>query len=278
MCLKVMIDIEFFRDKKLIIYGTGYVARMFYKALKLHGLKANIQCYAVSCAVEEVEIFDGVPVYSICDIVIDTNAVICIAVHEANKNEIEDMVKKFTTRYIWVYPYIYEFLLGKPLQKKAVVHVENLLNCYKEDLRLAVRLAAIEYHDNKNNYGAQYYVNAQMIHCGKDTSNKRLKQFMALVDGWKDYGYNRNFPITINSNGEVIDGDHRVSMAVYTGQKTICSDVYPSTIPVQEIHGNEAMMQRRTLMENGFTLKDIEILESIQWRYINDYGRRQTIN
>ncbi len=274
MCLRAMVDVEYFRNNKLIIYGTGYVAHMFYKALKVHNLQANVLCCVTTYPPEKNEVFEGIPVYGIQDINTNTNVLICIAVHESIRTEIENVLKKITDRYIWIYPCLYELLLGKPAQRNTIIRVERLLEGYKEDLRLAIRLAAIEQHDGKNDCGQQYYINAQMIHCEKNTADKRWKRFMALVDEWKRSGYNKQFSITVNTSYEVIDGDHRVSMAVYTGQQAIYGNIYKSELSPQEIHENGAMMSEYILMQNGFTRRDIEILKGIQRRYMSAYERK----
>lgn len=270
--MRAMGNPEAFRNKKIIIYGTGYVAHMFHRVLRMYHLQDNIQCCVTTSNSGEKVFFEGIPVYGIHGVCMDEQTVVCLAVHESVKDEIEHTVKKMTSQYVWVYPRLYEWMLGEPLHRNVEISVGRLLEGYRKDLRLAVRLAAIEQHEGKNGYGFRYYINAQMLHCGIDTAGMRLEQFKGLLEDWKQFGYRRQFPVTVNSSYEVIDGDHRMAVAAYLGQESICCDIYPDRLTVQEIHENGAMMSGETLARHGFTKKDLDILEGIQRRYMDTYG------
>lgn len=264
--------LENLERKAIIIYGTGHVARKFYRALGKYHLQSQVQCFVRTEAVRSGERFEGVPVYCFKNISIESDTLVCLAVHESIRDEIEDTVKKVTGQYIWIYPYLYELMLGKPEQRDVEVAVSKLLKGFQEDLRLGVRLAAIEQQDKKNDYGFDYYVRAQMLHCDQETARHRLGQLLRLIVRWKKEGYERTHVLTLNRNYGVIDGNHRLAMAVYMGQERMFADIYPTNLSVEDIHGREPMLSKELLLERGFTPEAVRKLEKIQERYVNAYG------
>lgn len=270
--MKSSIIWENFEGKKIIIYGTGHVAHMFYKALLEHGLKDKIQCFVRSGSVQRDEMFEEIPVRCVDDFSIEENTLICLAVHESIRDEIQEIIAPITNQYLWIYPYLYELMLGEPEQRAVEVNIAQLLEGCQNDLRLAIRLAAIEQQDGMNTYGSDYYIKAQMLHCSKDTATKRLKQFVELISEWKRFGYKKESPIIINRDYDVIDGIHRLAMAVYMGQKTIFGDIYTAALSAEDIHGPEVMLsEEELLLSHGFAQHEIQRLAAIQERYLRTY-------
>lgn len=264
--------LETLKEKKIIIYGTGHVARKFYKALRAQGLQEQFRYFVRTCDVSDDELFEGIQVRCFEEAELDEDTIICLAVHESIRNEIEETVRIRTRQYIWIYPFLYELMFGKPEQKCVEVPIAVLLDDFQKDLRLGVRLAAIEAQDGTAPYGSDYYVRAQQIHCSKETAVQRLKQFQRLINEWKQTGCRKDCLLTFNRNYGVIDGNHRLAMAIYTGQETICGDIYPTDLSVEDIHGCEPMLTKGLLMQYGFLEGEIKKLEKIQNKYLQRYG------
>lgn len=269
--------LEQLNGKKIIIYGTGHVARKFYRALLNHGFQKQISYFVRSRDVNEDELFEGIQVRCFKDADLEENTVICLAVHESIRDEIEKTVQEKTGQYIWIYPFLYRLMFGEPEQESVEVPVSMLLKGFDQDLRLGVRLAAIEAQDGISPYGSDYYVRAQQMHCSRDTAVQRLKQFQKLIDEWKQTGCRKGSLLTFNRNYGVIDGNHRLAMAIYTGQETICGDVYPTDLSVRDIHGCEPMLTKELLMQYGFSESELQRLEDTQRRYLQRYehGNRE---
>jgi hypothetical protein len=264
--------IEVLKKKRIVIYGTGHVGHKFYKVLKQNGLEKQIVCFARTGDVQAGETLDGTEVHCFEEIPVGENMLVCLAVHESLRDEIEEIVRQKTKEYVWIYPHLYDLMLGMPKEKGVELAVETLLRGFRKDLRLGVRLAAIEQQDGINDFGFDCYIRAQMLHCSEATAAKRLKQFMEMIERWKQSGYDRSGRIAVTRRLEVIDGNHRLAMAVYTGQRSIYGDIYPTELSFQDIHGCEPMQTKDFLLEHGFTSEDVQKLERIQKRYVDAYG------
>lgn len=259
-------------EKEIIIYGTGYVGRKFFRLLQRKGLEHRVKCFAITGYPEKGAVVEGIPVYSINDVLLCRNTLVCLAVHESLREELEQVVRQRTEQYLWIYPYLYELMFGIPEQRNVEVSVARLLDGFREDLRLGIRLAAIEAQMGQNTYGFDRYIRAQMLYCRKETAEKRLQQFVQLIEEWRRSGYHRDSVISLNRRADVLDGCHRLSMAVYMGQEKICADIYPTILSAKEFHGCEVIMPQGILAGNGFTDKEIEELEKIQERYTSLYS------
>ncbi len=264
--------LECLAGKKLVVYGTGHVAHKFHKALQAHHLQENIRCFVRTADVEDGERFEGIRVCRWKDVPVGEDTLVCLAVHESLRDEIEKLVRPITRQYVWIYPYLYGLMLGEAERENVELEICRLLKGYRNDLRLGVRMAAIEQWEGRNTHGFDDYIRAQMLHCGRETAGKRLEQFLGLMDGWRRFGYEKNHPISVNKKEEVIDGNHRLAMAVYVGQTVIYGNIYPTELSAESIHGREAMLPADLLAGHGFSDMEIQVLEGIQRRYMDTYG------
>lgn len=262
---------ESLKGKKIVIYGTGHVARKFYRAMADHGMHGQVQYFVRTRDVEDGELFEGLHVRRFDEACPEDDILVCLAVHESLRDEIEQTVRKKTGNYIWIYPYLYELMLGEPEKKNVALRVRTLFGGFRDDLRLGIRLAAIEQQEGINDFGFDYYVRAQMLHCSRDTAQHRLRQFQNLITEWNRTGYHNDSLLTVNRNYGVIDGNHRLAMAVYTGLETIYGDVYPTDLSVEDIHGREPMLSKGFLLQHGFSRDETERAEEIQKRYLTAY-------
>jgi len=266
-------NFEDFKGKELVIYGAGHVGKKFYRVLRMHGLGEQAVCFAVTEPVEGKPMIEGLPVKCVHDIFIRSNTLVCLAVHETIRDEVEKAIKPITEQYIWIYPYLYDLMFGEPEQTDKEIDISEILKTCRKDARLAIRLAAIEQHDGKNSFGYDYYKRAQMMHCAEHTAGQRLQQFKRLMADWKKHGYRREYPLSLNRRYEVIDGNHRLALAVYYRQNRILCSIYPTEMPLTEIHGPEPVMPTAVLMRHGFTGEEIEKLNELQKRYMDVYGK-----
>lgn len=255
--------LDIFTNNKIIIYGNGHVGRKFYKALKMHHIEKNILCFAVSYQKENQAEINGIPVREIEKINEKEIAIICIAVHEVLKDEIINVLeKKGIKKYIWIYPFLYELLLGKPVGRNVSIELPEILKTCVNDYRFAVRHMAIEQYFGKNTIGYDMYIRAEALHCNRDTSEKRLQNFCKLIHCCEQFGYNKNSTIQINTDYEIIDGNHRVTIARYFGEDNVVCNIFPASNSVGELHGLNAMLTENVLLEGGFSKTEIGIMNN----------------
>ena len=176
-------DIEDLKKYQIVIYGTGYIADKFYKVLQMNHIEQNLVCF-VKSRVAKGESKYNFCVKSIQELAIESNTLVCIAVHESNLEEIVENVKQRTNQYLWIYPFLYRWLLGGIKEKGKSIEIRSLINTCKKDLRMAIRLAAIECYYGENDFGYDVYLRAEGIHCSRETARKRLSGFEKLINSW----------------------------------------------------------------------------------------------
>lgn len=257
------------KEKEIVIYGTGHVGHKFLGILRRYGLEHQICCFAMTQRPSIGFTIEGIPVYAIRDIPIDKNTVVCLAVHDSLREELEREVRRVTEQYVWIYPDLYGWIMGQAEQTKVWIEIAALLQNYRKDFRLAVRLAAIEQQEGKNSFGFDYYIRAQMLHCDVHTARKRLERFRKLIIDWNGLDIQNIPPLSLNQKKEVIDGNHRLALAVYHRQKRILCDIYTTELSAEEIHGPEAMLIKETLQSQGtFSPEETWALGKIQKQYM----------
>lgn len=256
--------LKLIEGENIVVYGAGHIGRKFLKALQIYHYDTRIRCFIVTAPMKSEKVIEGIPVKSIKWLAGHKDIPVCIAVHETLRHDIVVALENIgVSRYIWIYPYLYELLLGRPVGKNVKVNVDDLVEGCEDDYRLAIRYAAIEQYLNKNEIGFDMYKRAQALHSSPETATERLDAFCRLIESWKENGYDRRSRIAINTDYEIIDGNHRVALAKYFGQKQIQCDMYEKHITVTELHGENAMLTERVLRKNGFNDKEMAYLEKM---------------
>ena len=246
--------------KEFVIYGTGHVAQKFLKVIQKEHLDKNLKCFAVSFG--EKEPIEGIAVKNIREI--EKDSLVCIAVHNSLLNEMTGTLQDVgIDHYVWIYPYLYELLLGEPIKTDVKIKVDDIIRTCGDDYRIAIRCAAIDHYCGKNTNGFDWYMKSQALHCSMKTAEERLRRFCKLISDWQRLGYDESKRILINDNYEIIDGNHRVALAWYYGQEEIKCEIFGGNISACEVHGENAMLTKRILLQNGFSLQEIQELDKI---------------
>lgn len=220
--------IKLIHNKKVYIYGTGFVGKRFYHALQEQALEKNVISFVVTNKSEQR--CCGLKVQSLSDITSafrhDTDLV-CIATHESiSKIIIDSLIKSNIKGYVWIYPFLHELLFGKPIFKNVEISVKDLLSSYEGDYAIPVRVLAIEQFYGKNDNGYEIYKKGMSLHCEETTANRRLSQFVELIKRWEREGYDSKSHIKITEKGKIFDGAHRLALAYYHGFEKVYCDVF----------------------------------------------------
>jgi ParB-like nuclease domain len=62
-------------------------------------------------------------------------------------------------------------------------------------------------------------VNLRALRFRNDNRDTNLSALRKLIASFNQFGYMRQFPIIVNSNNEIIDGQHRFKLAILTGER-----------------------------------------------------------
>lgn len=256
--------LEQIAQRNIVIYGAGHIAGKFLKALKLHHYDENVLCFVVTSPEQGLAMMEGIPVRTVEWLAEHKDALICIAVHEALRYDIAAVLRNIgVSEYIWIYPYLYELLLGKPVGTNREIDLDEIIRTCEDDYRLAIRYAVIEQYFGKNKVGYDLYRRAQALHSSRETAEERLISFCSLIGKWQKNGYDGKSRIAINTDYEIIDGNHRVALAKYYDQPQIMCDIYEKYMDVTELHGENAMLTGRVLREGGFDDMEMDYLDQI---------------
>lgn len=258
--------IKIINENEVAIYGAGYAAKNFYTALKIRNMDKQVRCFIVTEPEKAQGLIEGIPVRSVKDIVEEKNIYICIAVHEAIRDEIEFILGKFSiNKYIWVHPFIMELALGDPLEYHKHIEVKKIVQCQPYDnYAFAVRYLAIENYYNKNDKGYDIYLKAMNLQCEVETAKKRLESFVNLIKDWDEHGYQPKQDILIDESSRLIDGTHRLSLAVYHRMELIDCTIFPVSDYYSKMVKENHFLTMDTLKRNQFSSYEVGELEKAQ--------------
>lgn len=257
--------IDCLNKHKIVIYGVGYVATRFFDSLKSHGISQNVSCFVTTEGSDQN--IEGKEILSIKDFENTDDALICIAVHESLRDEIIGVLEeKGLYNYIWIYPFQYELMLGIPIKRNIKVPLKWIVqNCFN-DYRMAIRYLAIDHYYKKNDFGYDIYIQLEGLHCSEKTARVRLEKFIELIKKWEHNGYDEQKHISVFENYEIIDGNHRVSVASYFGQSYIMCNVFPGKKSLSEIHSQDMMLTKQIMVETGIQNEIVALLDRTNHR------------
>lgn len=106
--------------------------------------------------------------------------------------------------------------------KKAELSVADIIfnnSSHGELLRcdIIVRYLAVEEYYGKNDYGFSMYEKMQAARLDDDRAKSAVRKFKELIRSYDENGYDKNSRIILDRNLELIDGSHRLALALYHG-------------------------------------------------------------
>lgn len=115
-----------------------------------------------------------------------------------------------------------------------------------------VRYLAIENYFGKNDYGFKLYRKMQGLRGGSEYPDIAEKKFRKLIASFEEQGYNNNSEIVCDKNLKLLDGSHRLALALYFG------------IPTLSVHMKEESHQveysEKWFIGVGFTQEERELI------------------
>lgn len=253
--------IELLEKRRIVVYGSGYIATVFFESLKKHGLEKNIACFVVSdIALNADRTFEGFEIRQISEINVTEDMIVCIAVHESFVGEIESVLKQNeVANYVWIYPFLFDLYYGNPVMSGEWIAMEQLLPKDEERYALTVRWAAVADYYGKCPNGFMWYKRAMTSLHNAPAAEARIKIFKHLIHTWGENGYDGEHEIAVNEDYEVLDGEHRMAVALYHGEKMIKCRIYRG----KNINSEKSFMKRKMLEESGFDEAEVKVLDDI---------------
>ncbi len=245
--------IDILNRNQIVVYGVGYIAKRFYNALKHYNLERNVICFITSSG--EGEEIDGVPVERYSHDTLNKDALVCVAVHDSIKDPIIDKLKTDGIYYVWIYPFIFEMEYGKP--RRVERDVDLLWSSFPDEYSLAVRWLVIDQINKQAKTGDELYIKIYGALSSNETAMKRLESFYQLIHDFSINGYNDLHPVSINLNGEILDGIHRVALSKYFAVSRIMCKEYSTYKTPKEEHGQ--LVLDKEILSRRCKLRDSEI-------------------
>ncbi len=168
-------------------------------------------------------------------------------------NIVNKIIQKFKRIIVKFFNKAYSILFTKHI-KCEVRELFFQHNSERDFLRydMIVRLLAVEDYFNKNNFGFDFYKRMQANRVSKEWVDESVERFKNLIDSYQKDGYDETSEIELDNNLNLIDGSHRMALALYNEEGFISCKVRPFKLEVN--YGIE------WFIVNGFTQEEIMIL------------------
>ena len=119
---------------------------------------------------------------------------------------------------------------------------------------MIVRLLAVENYFGKNDYGFDFYRRMQASRKSEGWVGPAEERFRNLIKSYDEKGYDSKSKIILDKNLHLVDGSHRMAMAMYYNQPRISASIHRQACNI--FYGIE------WFRINGFTDKECNILRS----------------
>lgn len=127
---------------------------------------------------------------------------------------------------------------------------------------MIVRLLAVEEYYGKNNYGFDLYLRMQGVRSACKKAQKGAERFKSLIESYEKNGYDHNSRIELDKNLHLIDGSHRLALAMYHNIPVITAKVRSYSLDVY--------YSIEWFKVNDFTDEECDILKA---KYIELYNK-----
>ena len=243
---------------------------MFYRALELNGLESGVEGCIVSSEEYLRPDFHGVPVYT-ASMCAGRKELVCIAVHEANRESAEKILKdNRICDYMWIYPMIYPLVYGDIQEEKNIPLQELMIHQNPEYYWIEARYSAALEH-TKEHPDYHIYRKAIALHTSPRTAEYRLQKMLELIRRFESSGYNPQYPILIDDQYRIIDGLHRVVLCIWNEIEEIPCRIVKASQNYELLLDDRNFLPERKLKEYGFTAEEIQQLQSIRKFMENKY-------
>lgn len=212
-------------NQVIYIYGAGNIGKKVLSLIKkTDSAIKKVKGFLVSDLVGNPKMLDGFPV-TIPKNLQDRMSLVLVSVTDIYQETIVEDLKQLGFENVIV-AYKYSFMEDdnfSAFPKSIRINTTELLMCqYKEGLfnryDIVVRLLAIEEYYGKNNYGFSLYERMQSQRAQDMSYGKiSMQRFIKLIESYEKKGYKENSELIIDEKLHLVDGSHRLALALYFG-------------------------------------------------------------
>ncbi|MDR0949803.1 MAG: hypothetical protein LBM69_09850 [Lachnospiraceae bacterium] len=274
--------IKMCQGKPIIIYGAGNLGMKCY--LYLQSKDLNIIGFAVTNGARNPSSVIDSKVYEVAQLLhYAQTAVVVVAMIKEN-DKVCDLLRQLGFSRIYCYTgeretkstsekhieYASQYILVQhstssenDSKLNAFIDVREIFakqNRFEEYNRLdiIVRYLAIEQYYGKNTVGYKLYERMQNE---RGQSDHNLDKFKTLIESWDKNGYQSIYEITLDQNLNLVDGSHRMALALYYKLDQIRCVVEDCT---RSFYYGE-----KWFYEHGFSMADVDVIYSKYWELIS---------
>lgn len=205
-------------EKRIYIYGAGKYGKKILRQLKRDDKDEYVQGFIVSDKTKNPEMIEGKAVVQSNELD-EKNGLILVAVSDQYQDEIIKLLEKLHfTKFVNAYKYV--FLEYDNENAIDIVNVWELLQKQFENecffrFDIMVRLLAIEEYFGENDFGMSLYRKMQNARIRVGYADIAEERFRHLIKSWEEGGYDVDSPIIVDKDFRIIDGSHRLALALY---------------------------------------------------------------
>ncbi len=273
------------RERGLVIYGAGYVAGLFRTALEERGLAGYVRmCLTTGCPEEAY--WHGIPLRRWDPAAAGQLSekckapLICLAVHEVLRDEIlRGPLAGYADRCEWIYPNLFELAFGETLYTREFSPGEIVGRQRHGDGWIALRyVLAKSVADGKpaeDSAEGSLYVKALSHFSGRETALYRRGRFLDLLAGYSRHGFDRAFPLLLDTELRVIDGLHRLAAALVFGTETVPCRIVGSSMIYDRFFDDRVRLVSSEWDRAGLSRKEKELLCAAQRALLEIAGEKK---
>lgn len=279
------------QTRGVVLFGTGFVAEKIVHTLTEQGLMDCVRGFVVSKAVTTS--FKGKPVWSVNQysefVTSQKNKklssempLLCIAVHESLRADIEKLLSDAKLDFEWIYPNYLELAWGASTPFVVDTPVQTILQRQEPDQAwISVRYAALKecvfgkqngpasslqecFVGKQDGPASTLYVKAASLFSKPETARQRLAYAAEITKSILKEGYDRNRPILIDNNYRIIDGLHRLAGSVLAGCQSVPCLVVEANNRFNEYFPEENRLTKAAQEKAGLTPEEKELLKKVR--------------
>lgn len=212
-------------NQSIYIYGAGKIGKKVLRLIKrTESSVKKVKGFLVSDMVGNPKMLEEFPVM-VPENIPDKTSLVLVSVTDIYQEPIVENLKQLGFLNVTI-AYKYSFMeddISDAFSKTININTNELMLCqYKKGLfnryDIVVRLLAIEEYYGKNNYGFSLYEKMQSKRA-EDVAYGSIsrKRFITLIESYEKIGYKKDSELIIDESLHLVDGSHRLALAIYFG-------------------------------------------------------------